>query len=104
MSDVPWAVAWYGRRQSVWLTLDAQDEFYEMNDFRKTVNAIYLTPVTTDKKFVSGWISLGEKSWGAFIIDTLMNKQVPPTFPLRKSLDGFLPEQVFLSDWERWRQ
>jgi len=26
MSDVPWAVAWYGQRQCVWLTLDAQND------------------------------------------------------------------------------
>ncbi|HEX4341763.1 MAG TPA: glycosyltransferase family 39 protein, partial [Verrucomicrobiae bacterium] len=72
MSDVPWAVAWYGRRQSVWLTLDAQDDFFEINDFRKTVNALYLTPVTTDKKFVSGWVEAGERSWGVFIIQALI--------------------------------
>jgi len=23
MSDIPWGVAWYGQRQSVWLTLKA---------------------------------------------------------------------------------
>ena len=28
MSDVPWAVAWYGDRQCVWLTLDAQDGIF----------------------------------------------------------------------------
>jgi len=24
MSDIPWAMAWYGQRQSVWLTLNAR--------------------------------------------------------------------------------
>ncbi|MGH7993397.1 MAG: ArnT family glycosyltransferase, partial [Limisphaerales bacterium] len=28
MSDVPWAVAWYGQRQSVWLTMNYQDDFF----------------------------------------------------------------------------
>jgi hypothetical protein len=32
MSDVPWAVAWYGQRQCVWLTLNAQDDFFAIND------------------------------------------------------------------------
>ena len=27
MSDVPWAVAWYGNHQCLWLTLNAQEEF-----------------------------------------------------------------------------
>ena len=25
MSDMPWAMAWYGRRQSVWTTLNIED-------------------------------------------------------------------------------
>ena len=44
MSDVPWAVAWYGQRQCVWLTLNAQDDFFAINDNLKPVQALYLTP------------------------------------------------------------
>ena len=53
MSDVPWAVAWYGHRQCVWLTLNAQDDFFAINDNLKPVQALYLTPKTMDGKFVS---------------------------------------------------
>ena len=53
MSDVPWAVAWYGDRQCVWLSLDAQTEFLAINDNLKPVNALYLTPLTMDGKFFS---------------------------------------------------
>ena len=28
MSDVPWAVAWYGDRQCVWLSLDCADGIF----------------------------------------------------------------------------
>ncbi len=102
MSDVPWAVAWYGRRQCVWLTLNAQDDFFAINDYLKPVNALYLTPETMDGKFISHFYRPGEHSWGSFVLDVQLRKELPPDFPLRKSLPGFLPEQFFISDWARW--
>ena len=68
MSDVPWAVAWYGRHQCVWLTLNAQDDFFAINDYIKPVQALYFTPETMDGKFVSDLMRAGEHSWGNFII------------------------------------
>lgn len=112
MSDVPWAVAWYGRRQCVWLTLNAttnprdpsaRENFFTIFDDYKPISALYLTPETMDSRFLSQWVRAGETSWGSFILDTLMRKQVPPTFPLHAMPEGFLPEQLFLSDWRRWR-
>jgi hypothetical protein len=102
MSDVPWAVAWYGDRQCVWLTLDAQDQFFALNDYVKTVQALYLTPLTMDGKFVSDWIRTGEFSWGSFIIDSVVKNKIPPAFPLRDAPTGFLPDRLFLTDRERW--
>ena len=55
MSDVPWAVAWYGNHQCVWLTLNAKEDFFAVNDNLKPVQALYLTPETMDGKFVSDW-------------------------------------------------
>ena len=62
MSDVPWAVAWYGRRQCVWLTLNAQDDFNTINYWLKPVQALYLTPETMDSRFISDW-GVAEKPW-----------------------------------------
>jgi len=112
MSDIPWAVAWYGNRQCVWLTLNAtedpnnpasQENFFTINDFQKPINALYLTPESMDSRFVSEWIRAGEYSWGSFIIDTVLKNEVPPNFPLRQMPTGYLPEQLFLSDWKRWQ-
>lgn len=50
-ADIPWAVAWYGHRQSVWLPLKytgqepAKETFYELNRF-KPLNGLYLTAKT----------------------------------------------------------
>ena len=113
MSDIPWAVAWYGQRQAVWLTLHAvpdrkdsalHEDFFAINDYQKPINALYLTPMTMDSRFLSQWIQAGEFSWGSFILQTVLLKEEPPSFPLRKAPPGWLPYQLLLTDWERWRR
>lgn len=104
MSDIPWAVAWYGQRQCLWLTLNAQNDFFAVYDYKKPISAIYLTPVTMDSKFLSQWVRTSEYSWGSFAIESLLKGGVPPHFPLKKAPAGFLPEQLFLTDTERWVQ
>jgi hypothetical protein len=103
MSDIPWAVAWYGQHQCVWLTLDAQENFFAVNDYLKPVLALYLTPETIDRKFVSDLVRAGEHSWGAFITLGVLQNQIPQGFPLRNAPTGFLPERLFLTDRERWK-
>jgi hypothetical protein len=101
MSDVPWAVAWYGDRQCVWLTLDWQNDFSAVSSL-KTVQGLYLTPQTMDGKFVSEWMEGSEHSWGGFLLETLNDKRVSGKFPLTHAPDGFFPEQMFLADHDRW--
>jgi hypothetical protein len=103
MSDIPWAVAWYGNRQCVWLTLDAQEQFFAINDNLKPVRGLYLTPLTMDSRFLTEWVRAGEHSWGSFVLEGMLRREIPPTFPLRKAPNGYLPEQLFLTDWERWK-
>jgi len=111
MTDIPWATAWYAHRQSVWLTLNAtpnprdpagSESFVAINDYYKPIAVLYLTQQTMDGKFLTDWYHAGQRSWGGFIIDTVLLKEVPRAFPLHKSLPGWLPEQLMLSDWERW--
>lgn len=102
MSDIPAAVAWYGNRQCIWLTLNAQKEFFEVYDYRKPVKAVYMTPVTMDKRFLSQWVRADELSWGSFALEGMMKRELPPGFPLRRAPGGFLPEQLFITDIDRW--
>ena len=102
MSDVPWAVAWYGQRQCVWLTLNPQDDFNAINFWMKPVGSLYLTPETMDSRFISGWGEL-ERSWGSFIVAVVAQGQIPPQFPLRFAATGYLPQQLYLTDRERWK-
>jgi hypothetical protein len=102
MSDVPWAVAWYGQRQCVWLTLDWQDDFNAIDKNMKPVQALYLTQQTTDGKFISELTEASQASWGGFLLQALNEKRVPDRFPLTKAPAGFFPERLFLTDTVRW--
>jgi hypothetical protein len=113
MSDIPWAVAWYGQRQCVWLTLkctpDAKDpkgheNFFCINDYVKPIRALYLTPQTMDARFLTQWIRAGELSWGSFILESIVKRKVPDYFPLNQMPAGWLPEQLVLTDWQRWKK
>lgn len=103
MSDIPWAMAWYGNRQCIWLTQNAESQFYAVHDFIKPVKGLYLTPQTTDSKFLSQWVRAGEHSWASFVLEFIIRRQVGDKFPLRRAPDGFAPEQLFLSDYDRWK-
>ena len=108
MSDIPWAVAWYGDRQCAWVTPNDDEQFYKMDSVKK-VHAIYLTQRTTDRKFLSHMV-IEEKSWERFVSDAWTQyitkgayEGLPNNFPLTKAPVGFLPDQMFLSDKVRWQ-
>jgi len=86
------------------LTLNAKSEFFAVNDDLKPVKGLYLTPVTMDAHFLSQWVRAGESGWGTFVLNPLMKYPVPSYFPLRELAPGYLPEQMFLTDWPRWNK
>ena len=100
MSDMPWAVAWYGQRQCCWLTLNPRSDFFKINDEMKPVQGLYLTLLTLDQKFLSD-IVRDKQSWGRFVRDLFWKGEPPAGFPLRKSPG--LSDRLFLTDWERWK-
>jgi len=71
MSDIPWAVAWYGQRQCVWLTPKMQPDFAEINDLQKPINSLLLTKVTLDSRIISDWLAGGGESWPNIILETV---------------------------------
>ena len=103
MSDVPWAVAWYGQRQSVWLTLNYQDDFFAINDYLKPVQALYLTPETMTAAFGPDWVRPDQHTWGNFILQAAAQEKIPASFPLNHAPPGFFPERLFLTDSDRWK-
>jgi len=77
MADIPWAVAWYGNRRSVWLTVthgaadrNSSDDFYSIHRL-KPLRALYLTPQTLkslDIAAISRWRQTEglDRDWEAF--------------------------------------
>jgi len=100
-SDMPWAVAWYANRRSLWLP-DTIRVFSDLGDYQALggpVNGLYLTPVSgTDNKFRD--IVKGEyKDWAPVIQRT----QILEKFPLKWNTValGLDNECIFLSDHNR---
>jgi len=109
MSDMPWAVAWYGNRQSIWTTLNVADpkgrnDFYAINDYKKPITGLYLTHLTIDARFYSQMLKGQDWAWGRFVMDSLLRTNMPAGFPLGHAPAGYLENgQFFLTDRPRWR-
>jgi len=101
MSDIPWAVAWYGQRQCTWTTINSQYEFFQLYDYVKHVDALYLTLNTLDAKLFTECLQGGVDSWGNFALKTVAANAIPPQFPLKAAPYG-TATGLFLTDHTRW--
>lgn len=104
MSDMPWAVAWYGNRQCVWIPMEAGPGFYEIHDRHKRVAALYLTQLTSDGRFLTEVIQSRDHEWARFVLKVLVNESLPPRFPLTHVWQRYLPDQLLFADRPRWRE
>ncbi|WCJ59057.1 hypothetical protein NXS98_15260 [Fontisphaera persica] len=102
MSDIPWAVAWYGQRTCIWLPLNSEGDFQAIHR-RQPIHALYLTPQTLDNRFLTQWVQGENQGWGMFIAQCLLRQEVPSGFPLKHAYADLFPEQLFLTDRERWK-
>jgi hypothetical protein len=121
MADFPWAVAWYGHRPSVWLSLNYREETSPRfrNDFEtihqagRPIHGLYLSHRTTrnlEPAVLSLWYrqdmtpATWERythDWESFLLHGVyLFKEVPTGFPLQKAPFDLVPE-LFLTDSER---
>lgn len=104
MSDMPWAVAWYGQRDCLWNTLSVKPEFFDINDRQKNISAIYLTQLSTDAKLQTQMLRGEDYIWSRFYLDSLFKTNLPAGWPLRHAPAGFLEAgQMFITDRPRWK-
>lgn len=97
MSDLPWAVAWYGGQDSLWLTRTVQPDFYSLNDDFRPIRGLYLTEMTTDQRYVSRVFAKDNASnWERFVLNMQINGELPDGFPLLGVDDEFFPQQWLL--------
>jgi len=106
VSDVPWAVAWYGDRDCLWtpnaIRSTNGDDFLTVNDFERHIAALYLSPLTADEPLrrVAG---RSASVWGRFYFDALARKTLPAGFPLLEAYQGSAEGgHLFLADKKRW--
>jgi hypothetical protein len=103
-SDVPWAVAWYADRKSLWLPMSIQDftEVYDYNQLSGRLVGMYLTPMSGNRMFVADVMKGDFKDWAPFIQRQLQTPGLKD-FPLRAMVA--LPmnnECIFYADRDRW--
>jgi 4-amino-4-deoxy-L-arabinose transferase-like glycosyltransferase len=120
MADFPWAVAWYGDRQSVWLSLKYREDtslkfrndFQTLNNQGKPIRALYLSARTVksiETQALEPWMQgVGAENWEEAVSDwdsfvllgAYLKHEVPTGFPLKRAPFGLHPE-LFLADSER---
>jgi len=102
MSDIPWAVAWYGDRDCIWIPMKVVPDFYKINDQRRPVVALYLTQETGNARFQREILQGRDFDWARFMLDVLLHQRLPSQFPLKYARQRYLPDQLLLCDRPRW--
>jgi hypothetical protein len=100
-SDMPWAMAWYADRKSLWLPLRRKD-FYEYHDAQSLgapIVGLYLTPISRDSNFLSDIVSGEYKDWASIVLGF---PERLSDFPLKSSVGLMNNECLLLMDRNRW--
>ena len=101
MSDMPWAVAWYADRTSLWLPSSIA-EFTSLNDYNilgGRVVGLYLTPVTGNQALLGGILKGEFKEWATCITRQVNLKDFPLRAVTAMPIDN---ECIFFADRDRW--
>jgi hypothetical protein len=114
MSDAPWAMAWYGLRDCVWVSLRVMDDpdanlanrredFYTFVEGRRRVRGVYISPLWANAPMQGRFFGDPDFAWGRYYLDVLLRERVPPGFPLKFILGGdFLTGGHFFLAEEEW--
>ena len=113
MSDIPWAVAWYGQRQCAGLTLksmpgeaespESREDFDALSsECGKLVTGLLLSPVTLNRGFQD--MQDPPLGWGRLIQLYTLKDQVPSRFLLgTSSRNRNFAGMLVLADRDRWK-
>ncbi len=104
-TDMPWAIAWYSDRKSLWLPLTIAD-FNDLNEFRfhGKITGLLFTPITGFRGLL-GEVGVGEfKAWSAFI---MRDPRAAQNFTLKVMHPIHLmgaANYLLFSDRDRWTE
>ncbi|HEV2045628.1 MAG TPA: glycosyltransferase family 39 protein [Chthoniobacterales bacterium] len=100
-SDMPWAIAWYADRPSLWVpdTVKTFTDFTDYNLVGAPVNGLYLTPISGTGNTYRDIVKGEYRDWASVIQRTV----VLETFPLKWATVDVGPDKecVFFSDHDR---
>ena len=102
-SDMPWAVAWYADRKSLWLPKTIQD-YIVLNDYKAlkgSIVGLYLTPVSGNRGFLNDIMKGEYREWAPFILRNVQARDFPLKVSTVMPIDN---ECIFYSDRDRWTQ
>lgn len=102
-SDMPWAVAWYADRKSLWLPTTMND-FLALNDYNQLggrIVGLYLTPVSGNAALISDVVKGEYKDWAPFILRNVNVRDFPLRAVTALPIDN---ECIFYSDRDRWTE
>ncbi len=101
-SDMPWAVAWYADRRSLWVP-ETIKQLTDLSDYRVLggpISGLYLTPISGASNTLRDIVKGDYKDW-APLIERTVNLQKSP-LPLKwPTLLGLDKECVFFGDRDR---
>jgi hypothetical protein len=102
-SDMPWAIAWYAGRRSLWLpdTVKNFTDFGDYNILGAPIDGLYLTPVSGTENNYRDIVKGEYQDWAPFIQRTIASEK----FPLKWATVslGLETECIFFSDHDRER-
>jgi hypothetical protein len=98
-SDMPWAVAWYADRRSIWLPFEPQDltDLSDYNVLGGPVAALYFTPVSGIQNTLGDLVDGEYRHWTAYIVRTVDPRKSP--YPYRGTLG--MPQCMLYMDRDR---
>jgi hypothetical protein len=100
-SDMPWAMAWYADRKSLWLPSRRKDfyEYHNDESLGAPIVGLFLTPISRDSNFLSDIVSGEYKDWASIVLGL---PEGLSDFPLKSSVGLMNNECLLLMDRNRW--
>jgi len=98
-SDMPWAVAWYADRRSIWLPFEPQD-LIAISDYRQLgapVCALYFSPMSGMQNTLGDLVNGEYQHWTAYIYRSIDTEKTP--FPYKVVLG--MPDCTLYMDRNR---
>ena len=100
-SDMPWGVAWYADRKSLWIpmTLKAFTTLNDYDQLKGQVVGLYLTPISANAPFLHGVIKGEYREWAPYITRKVESRDLPFKNVTALPKDN---DCVFYADRDRW--